>query len=147
MLRIAGCLLLVLLSAPVERPVDPEQPTGGSASAQERSARLSRQRTLAPVQSEPSEKARQRAQALRGLLGMMVLTLLLIALMMVLMILAARWTRPRLAGRQRPKPTTLEDLWWKVKEETLTEVDIDELMSEGEAPEKEKPQDEDQDKG
>lgn len=150
MLRLVGCLLLVVLAASLGYAQAQEQPPGeGPQGPEEPAAQLSRQQTLAPTQSESTEEARRRTQAVRGLIWMVILTLVLIALLLILMVLTARWARYRfVVGRGRPEPTTLEDLWWRVKEETLPKVDIDELMSEGGDQEEKDPQeDEDPQKG
>ena len=148
MFRLAGCLLLMVVTVPLRPVRAQEQPAGEGQAAEEAPAQLSRQQTLAPTRSESAEEARRRAQALQGLLWMVLLTLMLIAFMLILMILMARWTRYRLVDRRRPtKPTTLEDLWWKVKEETLPDVDIDELMSEGGDQEEKGPQEGDREEG
>ena len=80
-------------------------------------------------ESEEDAAARRRS-AVRSAAGLMVLVLILVAVVLILMILSARRTHARFSETGRPQPTTLEDLWWTVKEGTVPEVDIEEIMAE-----------------
>jgi len=115
------------------------QLSSDTPSASDKPVQLSRQQTVAPLPSQALDATTKRDQKLRMLTGMLLLILILVAFFLMLMVLVARWTRFRFAQRKRRKPTPLEDLWFKVKDEALPEVDIEDMMSEDEGEQKEQP--------
>jgi len=115
------------------------QPASDDDASPARPVQLSHQQTVAPSQPDSDDEALKREKARRGLVAMLLVTVLLMALVLFLIVLTARRARYRLAKGERTKPTSLEDLWVKVKDETLPKVDIERLMSEDSEGEKEPP--------
>jgi len=128
--RVLACGCIVAAVVLVRQMSGQEQPASEDATSTEQPAQLSHQQTVAPSQAESDDEARRREKARRGVVAMLLLTVLLIALVLFLMVLTARRTRYRPATGERVKPTSLEDLWAQVKEDTLPEVDIERMMSE-----------------
>jgi len=137
------CVLMLAAAGLVQEACGQGQPDPQRGDTEQPAQQLSRQQTVAPTRPESSDEARKRAQARRGLIALVLLTLILIAFMLILMVLTARFTRHRRPARRRPKPTSLEDVWWTVKEETIPDVDdvdIEQMMSDDSDSEKEGPQ-------
>ncbi len=139
MRRLLACACMVAVVVLARQMSGQEQPASEDAASPGQPAQLSHQQTVAPSQPESDDEARRREKARRGLVAMLLLTVLLMALLLFLIVLTARRTRYRPATGERVKPTSVEDLWAQVKEETLPEVDIERMMSEDSEGEKQPP--------